>query len=93
MAIISVENVTLTIRKAQILCNVSVQFEEGRIHGIVGRNGSGKTMLMKCICGFIRPTSGQIVVDGNLVGKDVDFPPDLGLLIETPGFVPYYSGL
>lgn len=93
MAIISVENVTLTIRKAQILCNVSVQFEEGRIHGIIGRNGSGKTMLMKCICGFIRPTSGQVVVDGNLVGKDVDFPPDLGLLIETPGFVPYYSGL
>lgn len=93
MAIISVENVSLTIGPAHILRDVSIQFEEGLIHGIVGRNGSGKTMLMKCICGFIRPTTGRISVDGRQVGRDVDFPPDLGLLIETPGFVPYYSGL
>ncbi len=93
MAIISVENVSLTIGAAHILQDVSIQFEEGLIHGIVGRNGSGKTMLMKCICGFIRPTTGRILVDGRQVGRDVDFPPDLGLLIETPGFVPYYSGL
>lgn len=93
MAIISVENVSLTIGAAHILRDVSIQFEEGLIHGIVGRNGSGKTMLMKCICGFIRPTTGRIFVDGRQVGRDVDFPPDLGLLIETPGFVPYYSGL
>lgn len=93
MAIISVETVSLTIGAAHILRDVSIQFEEGLIHGIVGRNGSGKTMLMKCICGFIRPTTGRIFVDGRQVGRDVDFPPDLGLLIETPGFVPYYSGL
>jgi ABC-2 type transport system ATP-binding protein len=93
MAMISVEHVSLTIGRAQILRDVSAQFEEGQIHGIVGRNGSGKTMLMKCICGFIRPTEGRIIVNGNQVGEDVDFPPDLGLLIETPGFVPYYSGL
>lgn len=93
MAIISVENVSLTIGNAQILRDISVQFEEGQIHGIVGRNGSGKTMLMKCICGFIRPNAGRITVAGNQVGRDVDFPPDLGLLIETPGFAPYYSGL
>ena len=93
MVMISVENVSLSIGSAQILQNISIQFEEGQIHGIVGRNGSGKTMLMKCICGFIRPTAGRIMVDGNQVGRDVDFPPDLGLLIETPGFVPYYSGL
>lgn len=93
MAIISVENVSLTIGPAHILRDVSIQFEEGLIHGIVGRNGSGKTMLMKCICGFIQPTTGRIFVDGRQVGRDVDFPPDLGLLIETPGFVPYYSGL
>jgi ABC-2 type transport system ATP-binding protein len=49
-------------------------------------------MLMKCICGFIRPSSGKITVAGRQVGKDVDFPPEMGLLIETPGFVPYYSG-
>lgn len=93
MAMISVEHVSLTIGTAQILQDVSARFEEGQIHGIVGRNGSGKTMLMKCICGFIRPDSGKILVDGKQVGRDVDFPPDLGLLIETPGFVPYYSGL
>ena len=93
MAMISVEHVSLTIGTAQILRDVSAQFEEGQIHGIVGRNGSGKTMLMKCICGFIRPDSGKIFVDGKQVVRDVDFPPDLGLLIETPGFVPYYSGL
>ena len=93
MASISVEHVSLTIGAAQILRDISVQFEAGEIHGIVGRNGSGKTMLMKCICGFIRPTAGRIVVDGNQVGQDVDFPPDMGLLIETPGFIPYYSGL
>lgn len=93
MVIISVETVSLTIGPAHILRDVSIQFEEGLIHGIVGRNGSGKTMLMKCICGFIRPTTGRIFVDGRQVGRDVDFPPDLGLLIETPGFVPYYGGL
>jgi len=93
MAMISVEHVSLTIGTAQILRDVSAQFEEGQIHGIVGRNGSGKTMLMKCICCFIRPDSGKILLDRKQVGRDVDFPPDLGLLIETPGFVPYYSGL
>lgn len=93
MAMISVEHVSPSIGTAQILRDISVSFEEGQIHGIIGRNGSGKTMLMKCICGFIRPTAGRIIVAGNQVGRDVDFPPDLGLLIETPGFVPYYSGL
>ena len=93
MAIISIENVSLSIGTAQILRDISVSFEKGQIHGIIARNGSGKTMLMKCICGFIRPTAGRIIVAGNQVGRDVDFPPDLGLLIETPGFVPYYSGL
>ena len=79
MALISIENVSLTIHNRPILRDISAQFEEGQIHGIVGRNGSGKTMLMKCICGFIRPTSGQVLVNGKRVGKDVDFPPDMGL--------------
>jgi ABC-2 type transport system ATP-binding protein len=89
---ISLEQVSLTIGKNEILHEVTAQMEQGHIHGIVGRNGSGKTMLMKCICGFIRPSSGKITVAGRQVGKDVDFPPEMGLLIETPGFVPYYSG-
>ncbi|MGN0633612.1 MAG: ABC transporter ATP-binding protein [Oscillospiraceae bacterium] len=90
--IIEVKNVSLTIGKTQILKDINVSFEEGKIHGLIGRNGSGKTMLMKCICGFIKPTSGEITVDGKRVGKDVDFPKDIGIIIETPGFIPYYSG-
>ena len=92
MDIIDVKNVYLTIGKTQILKDINVSFEQGKIHGLIGRNGSGKTMLMKCICGFIKPTSGEITVDGKRVGKDVDFPKNMGIIIETPGFIPYYSG-
>ena len=92
MEVLSVKNVSLTIGKTQILRDINVSFEQGRIHGLIGRNGSGKTMLMKCICGFIKPTSGEITVDGKRVGKDVDFPKNMGIIIETPGFIPYYSG-
>ncbi|MBR1382950.1 MAG: ATP-binding cassette domain-containing protein [Ruminococcus sp.] len=92
MDIIDVINVSLTIGKTQILKSINVSFEQGMIHGLIGRNGSGKTMLMKCICGFIKPTSGEITVDGKRVGKDIDFPKDMGIIIETPGFIPYYSG-
>ena len=90
--IIEVKNLDLTLGKTDILKHINVAFEEGKIHGLIGRNGSGKTMLMKCICGFIKPTSGEITVDGKRVGKDVDFPKDMGIIIETPGFIPYYSG-
>lgn len=90
--IIEVESVNLKIGKTEILKNIKVSFERGKIHGLIGRNGSGKTMLMKCICGFIHTTGGKIVVNGKQVGKDVDFPPNMGIIIETPGFIPYYSG-
>ena len=92
MDIINVNDVCLTLGKTEILKHINVSFEESKIHGLIGRNGSGKTMLMKCICGFIKPTSGKIIVDGKQVGKDVDFPKDMGIIIETPGFIPYYSG-
>ena len=92
MSIINVENVGLVLSKNQILKNINVSFEQGLIHGLIGRNGSGKTMLMKCICGFIKPTEGKITVDGKVVGDDVDFPKDTGIIIETAGFIPYYSG-
>ena len=63
------------------------------IHGIIGANGSGKTVLMKCICGFLLPDSGRVLIDGRQVGKAFDFPPSLGLIIETPGFLPSRSGI
>lgn len=90
--IIEVRGLSLTIGKTAILNDVTVSLKAGKIHGLIGRNGSGKTMLMKCICGFIRPTRGVVVVDGKRVGKDVDFPKNMGIIIETPGFIPYYSG-
>lgn len=89
---ITVKNVSLSIKKTEILKDISVEFERGKIHGLIGRNGSGKTMLMKCICGFVRPTSGEITVNEKRIGKDCDFPKNIGVIIETPGFIPYYSG-
>ena len=89
---IKVENVSLKIKKDMILRDINVEFERGKIYGIIGRNGSGKTMLMKCICGFIRPTEGGITVAGKRIGVDCDFPESVGVIIETPEFIPYYSG-
>ena len=90
---IRVEGVYKRFGTDTVLKNVSRSFERGRIHGIVGNNGSGKTVLMKCICGFLIPDSGSITVNGERVGVDVDFPHDMGLIIETPGFLPNITGV
>lgn len=90
--IIVVENVSKRFGDNLVLDDVSVSFEKGKIHGIIGRNGSGKTMLMKCICGFVPVTSGNITVEGKRVGKDIDIPHNMGIIIETPGFLNSYSG-
>ena len=87
---IQVNDIVLRFKKDILLDHVSYQCEQGKIHGIVGRNGSGKTLLMKCI--FIRPNEGHIYVRDKEIGKDIDFTPDTGIIIETPGFIPYYSG-
>mgnify|MGYP000238809296 CR=1 FL=1 len=90
---ISVQHVSQQYGEETVLRDVSHEFEEGRIHGIVGNNGSGKTVLMKCICGFLLPTKGKILVNYKQVGKDMDFPGDMGIIIETPGFLPNLSGV
>ena len=90
---IKVENVSKVFAQERVLRSVTRKFESGLIHGIVGNNGSGKTVLMKCICGFLVPTEGKITVNGQIVGKDVDFPGNMGLIIETPGFLPNVSGV
>ena len=91
--VIRVEGVYKRFGTDTVLKDVSRSFERGRIHGIVGNNGSGKTVLMKCICGFLIPDSGSITVNGERVGVDVDFPRDMGLIIETPGFLPNMTGV
>lgn len=89
---IIVENVYKSFGKETVLEDVSLSIEPGEIVGVVGNNGSGKTVLMKCICGFLRPDKGSITVNNIRVGKDRDFPDSLGLIIETPGFIPNMSG-
>ena len=90
---IQVKNLSKDFGQDRVLKCVTRDFESGKIHGIVGNNGSGKTVLMKCICGFLLPTEGTVIVNGRRVGKDVDFPPDLGVIIETPGFLPGVTGV
>lgn len=89
---IEVQNVVKRFRDQVVLKNVSISFEKGQIHGIVGRNGSGKTVLFKCICGLMHPEEGVILVNGKRVGRDVDMPEDIGAIIEAPGVLPNYSG-
>lgn len=91
--VIKVEEVTVVFNQEKVLNEVSYDFKEGGIYGIIGNNGSGKTVLMKCICGFLLPTTGKIYVDYEQIGKDVDFPKNIGIIIETPGFLPHLSGV
>ncbi len=89
---IKIEHLTKKFGEAVVLDDISMEFLPGRIYGLVGRNGSGKTMLMKHILGFVHPTSGRIIVDGKEIGKDIDMPQNVGAIIENPGFLPEYSG-
>ena len=91
-ALISIENLNKQFKNQLVLNNINVKFSNGHIYGIIGRNGSGKTVLLKCICGFLKPTTGVISVNHKIVGKDIDFPENLGFIIETPGFLLNYSG-
>lgn len=90
---ICVEHLHKSFGKEEILHGIDRTFEAGKIHGIVGNNGSGKTVLMKCICGFLIPDEGHVRVNGKEVGKDIDFPENMGIIIETPGFLPGVTGL
>lgn len=90
---VEIINLSKAFGQERVLTDVSLSLEAGKIHGIIGRNGSGKTVLMKCVCGFLRPTSGQAVVFGQVIGRDCDFAPDTGMLIETPGFLPHETGM
>lgn len=89
---IKVEHIYKSFGKDSVLTDVSLSIQPGQIFGVVGNNGSGKTVLMKCICGFLKPDKGIVRVNGQQVGKDCDFPDSLGLIIETPGFIPDLSG-
>lgn len=89
---ITLENVSKSFKGKTVLQKTDLTIEKGKITGFVGRNGSGKTVLFKLICGLLRPTTGTVTVQGKQLGKDCDFAPDVGVLIETPSFISYESG-
>lgn len=93
MTTIHIDHVTKTIRGATVIDNISMNLTSGTIIGFRGINGSGKTMLMRLIAGLILPTSGTIQIDGKTLGKDITFPPSIGILLENPAFLDSYSGM
>lgn len=88
---IQLTNISKTFGKQTVLQPLTMGFEEGMIHGIIGRNGSGKTVLMKMILGILQPTTGTVIVGDKRIGKDVDFPESASAIIETIEFIPYMS--
>lgn len=90
---IQLEHVTKRYGGETVLQDVSVTFSPGTVYGLVGPNGSGKTMLMRVLCGFVRPTAGRVTINAKVIGKDLDFPERTGIIIEAPGFLPHCSGL
>lgn len=89
---VEVKNVTKQFKETTALKNVNVSFEKGKIYGVVGRNGSGKTVMFKCICGLLAVTDGEITVLGQTIGDGLRVPKGVGAVIETPGFLPNASG-
>lgn len=89
---VSIMNASKNIKGSKILENITLEFNSGKVYGLEGPNGSGKTMLLRLIAGLIRPTEGEVLVDGKRLGKDLDFPENMGLLIETPAFLPEHTG-
>ena len=89
---IVVEHAVKKYKDTIALNDVSLTFAQNQIHGIIGRNGSGKTMLMKMILGFVSPSSGSIKIEGKVLGKDISMPDRIGAIIENPGFLPENSG-
>lgn len=89
---IKVKNLSKKLSNNIVLDDINIDLYSGKIYGFVGKNGSGKTMLMRAICGLILPTSGCVEIDGKVIGKDISFPESVGALIENPGFISSYSG-
>lgn len=89
---LEIKNISKTIGADEVLHDIHLVMESGRIYGLQGRNGCGKSMLMRVICGLVLPTGGSIIIDGKELGKEISFPESIGILIEKPGFLDSYSG-
>ena len=93
MSYIEIDHVTKKFKEDTVLYDINVSMEQGKVYGFCGNNGSGKTVLMKCICGFLPVTQGTVRVNGKAIGKEIDFPVNTGVIIETPGFLTNLSGM
>lgn len=89
---INIDNISKSFDKGLVLNNINLYFESGKAYGLKGRNGSGKTMLLRAISGLILPDKGTIKIDDKILGDDLSFPPSVGVLIENPGYIPELSG-
>lgn len=89
---LEIKNLSKSISGKSILEHIDLEMDRGRIYGLRGKNGSGKTMLMRSICGLILPMEGTICINGEILHKDISFPRSIGALIENPGFIAEYSG-
>ena len=90
---IEINNVTKRIHKNIVLKDINLEIEGGKIYGMQGVNGSGKTMLLRLIIGLIRPSEGSVLINEKMLGKDIEFPESIGFLLESPTFLDRYSGL
>ncbi len=90
---IILDHVTKIIKKATVIDGISAKWTSGKVYGLCGYNGCGKTMLMRLVAGLIRPTEGSVTIDGKELGKDMDFPESIGLMIENPAFLDNYTAL
>ena len=89
---LEVEEINKKIGVDDVLSEISLSMEKGKIYGLQGKNGCGKSMLMRVICGLVLPTSGRVIIDGEELGKELSFPESVGVFIEKPGFLDAYSG-
>lgn len=92
MSFIEISQLSKIVGGREILKEINLSLEKGKIYGFFGHNGSGKTMLFRAICGLIKPTTGSVTINGKQLHKDISFPESVGVLIESPGFWSHYSG-
>ncbi len=90
---VEIKNYTKVLKGKTVLEQINLSMEKGKIYGIQGHNGCGKTMLLRAISGLIKATEGEVVIDGKILRKEIDFPPSIGVLIENPEFWKQYTGI
>lgn len=88
---VKIRNLSKYLKGYKVLDAVTMEMQSGHIYGLQGKNGSGKTMLMRAICGLIHPSTGEIEIDGDILGKNISFPKSIGVLIENPSFLANYT--